>query len=53
MEDEYRIFDAFVSKSGTSLIVTIPKPVCKVLKLGEGNIVQIKIKKERAEKKHA
>jgi len=50
MEDEYRIFDAFVSKSGTSLIVTIPKPVCRVLKLKEGDIVQIKVKKEKSQK---
>lgn len=46
MEEEYRIFDAFVSKSGTSIIVTIPKPVCQVMKLKEGDIVQIKIRKE-------
>ncbi|NQV09273.1 hypothetical protein HQ529_05460 [Candidatus Woesearchaeota archaeon] len=50
MEEEYRVFDAFVSKSGSSLIVTVPKAVCGVLKLKEGNIVQIKIKKEGMKK---
>ena len=49
MEEE-RIFDAFVSNSGNSLIITIPKVVCKVLNLSEGNIVQIKVKKEKKSK---
>ncbi len=51
MEEDYRIFDAFVSSSGKSLIVTVPKVVCNVLGLEEGNIVQIKIKKEKQKTK--
>lgn len=51
MEEDYRIFDAFVSSSGKSLIITIPKVVCNVLGLGEGDIVQIKIKKEKQKTK--
>jgi len=50
MEEE-RIFDAFVSSSGKSLIITIPKVVCNVLNLNEGNIVQVKVKKEKIKKK--
>jgi antitoxin component of MazEF toxin-antitoxin module len=42
--EEFRIFDANVSSSGKSLIVTIPKSTCQILSLGEGDFVQIKVK---------
>lgn len=51
MEEEYRNFDAFVSSSGKSLIITVPKVVCNVIGLSEGDIVQIKIKKEKSKYK--
>ena len=51
MEEDYRTFDAFVSNSGKSLIITIPKAVCSVLNLSEGEIVQIKVKKEKGKLK--
>lgn len=34
-----------------SLIITIPKEICELLKLMEGNYVQLSIKKVRLEKK--
>ncbi len=50
MEEDYRTFNAYLGKSGKSLIITIPKAVCSVLNLTEENIVQIKIKKEQTKK---
>tara|TARA_Y100000310_G_C20615470_1_gene780389 strand:- start:274 stop:582 length:309 start_codon:yes stop_codon:yes gene_type:complete len=41
---EERIFDANVSSSGKSLIVTIPKATCQILSLNENKFVQIGIK---------
>ena len=50
MEEEYRTFNAYIGKSGKSLIITISKAVCSVLYLTEENIVQVKIKKEQTKK---
>ena len=47
MEEDYRVFDAIVKESGDSLAITIPKPVCLILKLKNQDLVQIKIKKEQ------
>jgi|TARA_B100002003_G_scaffold240667_1_gene261452 antitoxin component of MazEF toxin-antitoxin module len=46
MEDDYRVFDAIVKESGDSLAITIPKPVCLILRLKNKDLVQIRIKKE-------
>jgi antitoxin component of MazEF toxin-antitoxin module len=48
MEEDYRVFDAIVKKSGDSLAVTIPQPVCLILNLKNLDLVQIKIKKEKS-----
>ena len=48
MEEDYRIFDAIVKETGDSLAITIPRPVCLILKLKNQDLVQIKIKKEQA-----
>ena len=48
MEEYYRIFDAIVKESGDSLAITIPKPVCLILKLKNQDLVQVKIKKEQS-----
>jgi|ETN02SMinimDraft_2_1059926.scaffolds.fasta_scaffold78579_3 antitoxin component of MazEF toxin-antitoxin module len=47
MEEE-RIFDATVSSSGKSLIVTIPKSSTQIISLKEGNFVQIKVKRVKS-----
>lgn len=43
-ESEFRIFDANVSSSGKSHIVTIPKATSELLSLKEGDFVQVKVR---------
>lgn len=50
-EDDYRVFNAYASRSGKSIIVTVPKAVCEVLGISEEDIIQVKVRKENPRKK--
>lgn len=50
-EDNYRVFNAYASKSGKSIIITVPKAVCAVLDISEEDILQVKIRKEDLRKR--
>ena len=44
MVEKYKIIRK-IRKSGTSLAVNIPKEIVEIMKLKEGNLVEVEIKK--------